>query len=236
MFTKELIQAICNWQRGGDARQKARRGDLLKAEASKLPQEFRTSESTCYRQIALDDPNLRNLGTKFQLPETISSWSESERVAEDLKGGVPAKGGGYIGVIFRLRPDESEVVVNLGKLFRNEDFVREVIELKSEIDGFALGIGKYWDTQHEVVIEKSTLPLDTLHAWGGFSSDREKLKCMLSESLGVSITDDQFDDLMKESGQKIGQYWMKTPAAVARVAEALKHHADRVNRLIRTIN
>jgi hypothetical protein len=234
MFSKALIQAISDWQRGGAPKQKARRGTTLKNAARDLPQEFRTSETICYRQIALDDPNLRNLGTNYHLPETISSWTESEIVAEEFKGGVPANGNGYVGVIFKFCPAENEVVVNLAKLFQSAEFVREVNNLRSQIDGFDLGIGRYWDTQHEVLIEKSTLPLDSLHAWGGFTRDRERLKDMLSFSLGVVVADEQFDHLMAEAGLQIGQYWMKTPSAVARLAEALKHHADRVNKLIST--
>ncbi len=192
------------------------------------------SETICYRQIALDDPNLLHLGTTYQLPETISSWTESEIVAEDFKGGVPTNGNGYVGVIFKLCPADNEVVVNLARLFQNAEFVLAVNNLSSRINRFELGIGKYRDTQHEVIIEKSTLPLDSLHAWGGFTRDRERLKDMLSFSLGVAVADEQFDHLMAEAGLRIGQYWMKTPSAVARLAEALKHHADRVNELIAT--
>ena len=40
MFTRELLQAVSDWQRGGDDRQKSRRGECLKALAENLDQHF----------------------------------------------------------------------------------------------------------------------------------------------------------------------------------------------------
>lgn len=232
MFTKELIQAISNWQRGGDSRQKARRGKVLKEVSLALPVEFRSTQSACFRQIGLNEPNLLNLGVHYGLPESISSWTEDEAVAKEFKGGVPSQGGDYIGVIFRFHPPQSNVIINLSRLLDDPDFLAGVDQWKSEIDGFSSGLGRYGNSQKEVVMEVSELPLDSIYAWGGFTRTRSQLKRMLEESLGLSVTEQAFDSLMVGAGHQIGQYWMKTPDAIARIADVLKYHADRVKRLV----
>src|ERR1700677_2875515 len=51
-FTLQLLQAINDWQRGGDHKQKVKRGAKLKQFAAGLPEKFRTCSATCYRQEA----------------------------------------------------------------------------------------------------------------------------------------------------------------------------------------
>lgn len=232
MVTKELIQAISNWQRGGDARQKARRGQALKEIASTLPDVFRSTQSTCFRQIGLNEPNLLNLGTHYVLPESISAWTEDEGIAKEFKGGVPSLGGEYIGVIFRFHPQQSNVVINLSRLLDDPDFLTGVDQWKGVIDGFSSGLGRYGNSQKEVVMEVSELPLDSIYAWGGFTRTHSQLKRMLEESLGLPITEQEFNVLMVGVGHQIGQYWMKAPDAIARLGDALQYHAKRVNKFV----
>jgi hypothetical protein len=52
-LTLELLQAVSNWQRGGNAAQNKRRGQKLKAICASLPQEYRTCSLCCFRQVAL---------------------------------------------------------------------------------------------------------------------------------------------------------------------------------------
>ena len=236
MFTKELVQAISDWQRGGCAAQKQRRGERLKQAASSIPAVFRKTDGECYRQIALDEPNLRNLGTSLQLPEAISAWTEDEAVARDFKGGGPPQRGGYTGVIFRVCPKQENVVINLNRLLRDADFLECIEKWKHSIDGFSVGFGRYGNTQKEVVLELSELPLDSIHAWGGFSSTREQLKGMVESSFGNEISDARFDELFAAAGIQIGQYWMKTPDAIFRLGESLKLHANRAATLFGSPN
>jgi len=54
MFTRELIQAVNDWQRGGSPKQKAARALRLKKEAAALPGQFRQCALCCFRQITLE--------------------------------------------------------------------------------------------------------------------------------------------------------------------------------------
>jgi len=123
MFTKELIQAISNWQQGGDTKLKQSREATLKAEAEKLPKEFR-QPANCFRKIALNGRSLMYLGTHIQLSEMISSWTLDVEVAKKFKRGVPS--GPWQGVIFSTTPAPSEVILNLPSLFANDDFCTAV--------------------------------------------------------------------------------------------------------------
>ena len=101
-FSLELLQAINDWQSGGDHKQKVRRGAALKAVARDLPAEFRTPPSVCYRQEAHEKDRVWKLLAENKLPETIASWTSSFDVARDFKGGVPPEP--LKGVIFRFAP------------------------------------------------------------------------------------------------------------------------------------
>jgi hypothetical protein len=81
-FTPELIQAVSDWQRGGDHRQKVKRGQRLKECAAALPIQFRTSNQACYRQEAHKKDRIWQLLIDKCLPETIASWTTSVTVAK----------------------------------------------------------------------------------------------------------------------------------------------------------
>lgn len=226
MFSKELIQAISNWQRGGDAKLKQKRGATLKVEAEKLPNEFRQPVK-CFRKIALDGRSLMHMGNHFELSETVSSWTKSVDVVKAFKRGVPATP--WQGVIFSTTPEAESVILDLTSLFANSDFCTAVEKHKSTIDGFDNGMGRYGNSQKEVVLELATLPLDSLVAWGGYTSPEHHLAEMYFGQEPSEAQLEEFRELMKKAGHQVGAYWMFTPDAVMRISEKLKHHAARLS-------
>jgi hypothetical protein len=147
IFAPDLLQAISDWQSGGNAKQKSERGKKLREEAAKLPDEFRLTDIVCCRRLKLHKSKVWTLGTDEELSEATSAWSENEDVAKGLKGGVPEPGS--LGVIFRINPGIGKVVVNLSRLYKNEGFQKAIEKHKGKINEFASGIGKYWNTQEE---------------------------------------------------------------------------------------
>lgn len=220
MFTIELLQAINDWQRGGDAKQKKRRGEDLKKHAASLPKRFRQTTSTCYRQIALDKSSVWQVGTEYKLREGLSAWTTSETVAREFKGGVPPIE--YQGIIFAIKPGTGSVVVNLAALFRDKQFQAAIHANKAKIATFDKGLGKYAATQSEVVIETNALPLDSVHSWGGYSSPEPKLAEMFFDAKPTSAQLQASRKLMAAAGHSCGPYWLTTPSAVARVSKKLK--------------
>lgn len=140
-----FLQAVSDWQRGGDARQKARRGKRLAELATRVDARFRTCEFICLRQVVLQKGPLWKLIAERNLPEAISSWTVSPAVAKAFKGGVPPEG--WQGVIFALHPRPSEVVVSIYKLYQDAEFVEALATHAAEIGGYADGAGRYAGSQ-----------------------------------------------------------------------------------------
>jgi len=222
-FGLDLIQAVNDWQRGGDDSQKRKRAKALKKAAADLPKEFRSTSSRCYRQIALKDDGLRHLGNKYELPEAVSAWTKSETVAREFKSGVPPKE--WQGVIFSIIPDDESVVLDIDSLYKNDDFMSAISSYKDEVSGCYKGIDRYGNSQSEVVIEISEVPIEAMHAWGGYSSQLEQLAQLFFDYLGVDPKDrdmEKFEEIVSDSDVEIGPHWLTTPDAVERVNQRLK--------------
>ncbi|EJD6475426.1 hypothetical protein ACUU3R_001080 [Providencia rettgeri] len=230
MFNIELLQAISDWQQGGNLVQKAKRGLALKKAAECLPEKFRVIHTNCYRKMALDSNAVWNIGTKYQLDETISSWTISLDVAKQFKGGVPSRGSQ--GVIFQIMPtDDVEIIVNLHELFCCQEFIDFLDTNKNQIEGYQQGIGKYSNSQCEVVISAEYIALSTLIAWGGYTSPEFDLAKLYFNHEPSEAELEYFRLLMKESNLECGKYWLTTANAVSRISEKLKTHAERLSKV-----
>ena len=144
-FSRDCVQAVNDWQRGGDHRQKVRRGEKLRQEVLALPEAFRICTQQCFRQEAHPKGRVWQLLADECLPETIAAWTTDLAVAKHFKGGVPPHD--LQGVIFALVPPARSVVANLAALYANADFLAAVETFKLDIRGFVDGIGKYGGSQ-----------------------------------------------------------------------------------------
>ncbi|MCE9561954.1 MAG: hypothetical protein K8U57_07855 [Planctomycetes bacterium] len=228
MFTLELLQALSDWQQGGNAKQKNERGKKLRDASAHLPVAFRETKVTCFRRLALHKSAVWKVGTEYQLAETISAWTENEAVAMDFKGGVPA--AGTQGVIFAIKPGTGNVILNINALCKEPAFAEAVEAQKANIKGYEQGHGKYGNKQNEVVIETATIPLDTVHAWGGFTSTENDLATMYFGKAPSAAELEEFRKLMTKCGHKVGPYWLRTPEAVARVSEKLTAYGEELKK------
>lgn len=130
-FTREFIQVVSDWQRGGDSRQKKRRGARLKEVSRDIDDRFRKCALVAYRQVALEKGSIWQLIAEQNLPEAISAWTLSPAVAKSFKGGVPPEG--WQGVIAALYPPARSVILNLDTLFRSPEFLDALEREKSNI-------------------------------------------------------------------------------------------------------
>jgi hypothetical protein len=207
VFSRELIQAVSDWQRGFDAKQKLKRAAALKAVAAGLDERFRRVDAPCYRQVSLDPGSVWRIGDDLRLSESVSSWTESRAVAEEFKGGVPPPG--WQGVILRVEPDPSQVVVNLAALFSEKEFAAAVEREKSAIVGYYDGMGQYGEKQQEVVLELETVPLSSVDAVGGFSSSKEELARIFYGRTPTPNDLTAFEALLAQSKHTIGPVWLR---------------------------
>jgi hypothetical protein len=199
-FTPDLLQAISDWQRGGDSKQIKRRGEKLKELCAGLPDEYRSAPSACFRQLALQKASVWDLIAKDFLPERISSWTLDSNVAKAFKGGVPPDG--WQGVVLSIKAPPNGVIVNLWKLYKTCEFLDALDHHKHAISGFSEGAGRYCGTQCEIVIEVDAVSQDDIYSLGGYSSG--------------------FDDLVRQATEII--YGMEpTPVEVAELEWKSEH-------------
>jgi hypothetical protein len=224
-FTRELLQAVNDWQRGGSHAQKVRRGQRLKECAAALPSRFRTCEAPCFRQEAHEKDRVWQLLADNRLPETIAAWTIDLRIAKSFKGGVPPPE--LQGVIFTIVPPPGTVVLNLVALYADPNFRAAVAEHRSNVNGFADGIG-HWDTsQCEVVLELGTLERAGVYSYGGFSDNKELLAALYLQRQPTAEDLAEFDALCAKAGVAPGQWWL-SPEGTQAVLKRMEPHMTRL--------
>lgn len=231
-FDLPLLQAISDWQQGSTLR----RAQALKDACASLPEEYRTCEQRCYRQIALPKGDVWNLIGKDKLPEKISSWTTLLEIAKAFKNGVPPEGQGYQGVILHVHPKPEDVIVNLSKLYQEPAF-RDVLEKnKASITGYHEGAGLYANSQIEVVLEIATVTQQDIYSMGGHSSSFEMIVDMeAEETYGPHATAAQREELLlkfEPARSQAGPRWL-TPRATQLVLDRMKPHAERLREIKR---
>jgi hypothetical protein len=229
MFNLELLQAISDWQRGGDLKQKARRGERLKILSEALDPEFRETSLCCFRQISLDKSFLWKLGNELHIKEGISSWTMVTDVAKEFKGGPPPEG--WQGVIFEIVPEGGQVILNIDALFRDPHFLEDCEAAKGDIVGFHEGIGRYSGSQREVVLEVKSLPIEAVYALGGHSSTKESLARMYFGREPSAGELKYFYNLLVRSKAKFGPVWV-TEDAMTRVRSQMLKQVEVLKSLV----
>ncbi|MBX2980605.1 MAG: hypothetical protein KF905_15060 [Flavobacteriales bacterium] len=175
-YSLDLLQAVNDWQRKGVGVKKTRIANRLIALRDELPEHAKKANKKCYRRIAIAKADLWKLATNYALEETYSAWSIDFEVAAGIHGGVPAPG--KHGFIFGFRPPNEAVIVNLHALYKDTKFKRSCRHFKDRIAGYRDGIGKFGDTEMEVILKVDSLSVMMVHAIGGFSSGKEELAAL----------------------------------------------------------
>jgi hypothetical protein len=221
VFTRELIQAVNDWQRGGDHKQKVRRGQHLKECAVALPAAFRTCDAVCFRQEAHEKDRVWQLLADNRLPETIAAWTTDIDVAKKFKGGVPPPG--LQGVIFCIAPPAGAVVLNLVALFADPEFLAAVDAHKSELTGFHDGIGRWRGSQSEVALELDSLESASVYSYGGYSANKEALVELQLQRKPTPQDMAVFDALAAQAAVALGAWWL-SPEGTRAVLERMEPH------------
>lgn len=224
-FTLEIVQAVSDWQRGGDHNTKVKRGAALKKACAGLPSSFCTWDGPCYRQEAHKKDRVWQLLADNRLPETTAAWTTDLGIAKTFKGGVPPEG--LRGVIFKLHSPAASVVVNLSALYTDADFHDACERHRGQIPYYGDGIGRYGDSQKEVVLEIASLDQASIHAYGGYSSSREDLAELY---FGRVPSDDDlaaFDQLCVQANVGAGAWWL-TETGTQAVLKLMEPHVARL--------
>jgi hypothetical protein len=233
-FPLSLIQAISDWQRGGDANQNKKRGQKLKEECSSLSEKYRMCSLCVFRQVSLPKSGVWSLIGEDRLPEKISSWTLNLELAKAFKGGVPPEGQGYQGVILCVLPPPGSVIVNLCELYKDSDFTAALEEHKGSIIGFSDGAGRYGNEQSEVVLEVASVAQRDIYSLGGHSSPFDELVDEVAKLIhGRAATQEERVALMLKVGHvgsEAGPRWLNQEAT-QRVVTKVRPHTERLKKL-----
>jgi hypothetical protein len=224
LFTPELIQAVSDWQRDGDHRQKVKRGQRLKECTPALPIQFRTCDQACYRQEAHKKDRVWQLLADNRLPETIASWTTDLAVAKHFKGGVPP--AEWQGAIFTLTPPPGTVVLNLVSLFTDVSFLAAVEAHQSRIRHFHNGIGRWRASQSEVVLELGSLDPATVYSYGGLYN-KESLAALVLQREPTAEDLAALGTLLARIGSSRDDWWL-TPSGTQAVLKRIEPHLPRL--------
>jgi len=225
LFTRDAIQIVSDWQRGGNHHQKILRGQRLKELSGGLPKRFREFDAICFRQEAHEKDRTWQLLACRRLPEEIAAWTTDLDVARNFKGGVPPPG--FNGVIFSVKPPPDAVIINLNALFADPEFRAAVEVHRSKVIGFADGTGRWGISQMEVVLEFDRVEPARVVSYGGFSADRKTLAALNFGREPTSADLTAFDALMTEAGIEPGQWWLSTKGTRA-VLQRIEPHIQRL--------
>ncbi len=168
LYSIEFLQAVNDWQIGGDSNMKKKRGDALSELVKDKYEKFKTTDRECYRRIVLTKKYVWKLGENLELEESISAWTFSSNVAKSFKGGPTREE--RIAVIFKIKPPTECIIINLDLLYKNSDFLKAIESNKHKIKNFNKGIGKYKNSQNEIILKIGNISINSIYAFGGFSS------------------------------------------------------------------
>ncbi len=225
-FDLKFLQAVNNWQRGGNHKQKVRRGATLKACTLTIDDRFKSCAETCYRQEAHETDRLWNLLAEDKLDETIAAWTLDLSFAQNFKGGVPPPG--LQGVIFEITPPVGSVVLNLAELYRDREFLDAIHKYEAEISAYAEGIGKYGASQNEVVLDLGCLAQAHIRQYGGYASSRPELAERHFGRMPTADDLEEFDQLCEIAClDSLGSWWL-SPNGTKRVMTRVYPHIDRL--------
>ena len=107
------------------------------------------------------------------------------------------------GVIFVKAPSDDQVILNLVEVYADSEFTEACETHREAIPGFSWGIGKYGDSQFEIVLDIEALGTDEVLSYGGFSST--------VEALGHAPSSDElelFELTMAKAGIRPGPWWL----------------------------
>lgn len=235
-FPLSFLQAVSDWQRGGDPKQNKKRGHKLKKACESLPANFRTCALPLFRQVGLPKGGVWSLIGEDCLPEKVSSWTLSLETAMAFKGGVPPEGQGYQGVIFCISPTAGSIIANLHELYESLDFLNALDKHQKKITGYHDGAGRYRDHQLEIVLDIASVTKKDIYSIGGHSNPFDELFDQAATLLyGHRATPEESEALMlnvKHVRSEAGPKWL-SPEATQRVVTKMKPHAERLRSIKR---
>lgn len=179
-FSKELIRAVNDWQTGSVGKKKKAKAIVNALAAVPLDPYLTSCDDICYRRSVLEKRVVSDLFFTFKISEETSSWTTRSSVAVKFKGGPPDPP--KPGVIFAHQPAAGEVVLNLERLIAHPEFQPSVEHWKALGLNVSMGIERWGNSQHEIVLLVDQVPHEEIYAFGSNSATS-----VIAGTLGTTV-------------------------------------------------
>lgn len=228
IYTDDFLTALGLWQRGWreDKDERVALTTALRTamdDLPRLPSEARKPPACCYRKRFLVPNNPQNGGDFWpffwdgQITEGIVSWSTDYDYCKVIFKPDPRPG--TVACVFRHRPTEDEVILNIAALWSRPDFVDAADAFIARGGPAAIGLNHFRDIQSEVILN-APLTMDEVFAFCGQVPSLEQL----CHAAGISAPDDE-DELWRRL-VAVGYlptmpFWLEQEAAQRAIDRAL---------------
>ncbi len=148
-----LLRALNAWQNGWSEDQSRKAGieTDLRRETQHLPSEFRAVTGKCYRKRFIHRGEMVALLLDDARDEGSASWTTDQRFAERFKGLY--RESAVSAALFCHEPTSQEVIVNIGELWKSNDFIAAADGLRAREPEATTALFHFRDRQAEVVLD-----------------------------------------------------------------------------------
>ena len=165
IYTDDLIIAIDKWQ--GGSKNKLDKANLLTKASKHLPSHYRAAPPELYRQVRTNAQLAIGIALDAT-PVIVSSWSSSLHVARHFR--EKDQDSSKVLMIFRRRPAEGDVILNLNIVYADPDFLETAREASNRLSRKFKGIELWQGSQNEVVLRETVVGNDEIVSLGAFRS------------------------------------------------------------------
>jgi len=234
------MSALGLWQRGWreDKDERLALTAALQAAVANLPDlppEARQIPEWCYRKRFLVPNNPQNGGDFWpffwdgEIIEGIVSWSTDYDYCKVIFKPDPRPG--TVACVFRHRPAQAEVILNIAALWSRADFVEAADAFIARGGPAAMGLNHFRDTQSEIILN-APLTMDEVFAFCGQVPSLEQL-CDAAKINTPDDEDELWRRLVAANYLPTMPYWLEQGAAQRAIDRAIAAVEERLRRYLK---
>ena len=236
-YTLDFIQTVNDWQAYG---MRERKNEIAqKLRSFSIDDHLKKCDKPCYRitdfRNHVKERSIFDAFLNQRILFGVTSWTTDYKVAQNFyKEGIPLYPYEGINYIIKIT-NCSNIILNIESLYSDTAFIKACEKHKKNIKEYSKGIGRFGNTQKEVILDIESVSVDNIYAFWGTSSSKEKFYEKYISDLtqvvkisGGKITWEYIDKFLEEH---IGPYWDDDKKNVNRIISNLKKEADVFNKL-----